>query len=123
MHTSKFAAMYNHAVSRRHMLAFFTFAIITVMVGALVYEAFDIHDTKPFPIDPEFLLMMFSGLLALCLSTVLLAIRLLGFYFLCSERLPHLLSNSTLGSCRRYQAFEVERLLFSPPLSATALRI
>jgi hypothetical protein len=105
------------------MLAFVTVAIIAVIIGALVYEAFDIHDPKPFPIDPEFLLMMFSGLLTLCLSTVLLAIRLLGIYFLCSELVQHFLSNSMPSSCRRYQAFEIERLLFSPPLSATALRI
>jgi hypothetical protein len=109
-------------MSRRHIIALLAVAIIAVMVGALVYEAFDIHDPKPFPIDPEFLLMMFSGLLALCLSTVVLAIRLLGFYFF-SELLPPGLLDLSRGSSRRYQAFDVERLLFSPPLSATSLRI
>jgi hypothetical protein len=115
--------MYNCAMSRRHSIALLAVAIIAVMVGALVYEAFDIHDPKPFPIDPEFLLMMFSALLALCLSTVVLAIRLLGFYFLFSEVLPHGLLDLTPGSWRRHQVFDVERLLFSPPLSATSLRI
>ncbi|MDX6463631.1 MAG: hypothetical protein QOE55_7328 [Acidobacteriaceae bacterium] len=115
--------MYNRAMSRRHILAFVTLAIITVMVGALVYEAFDIHDPKPFPIDPEFLLMTFSGLLALCLSTVVLAIRLLGFYFLFLELLPHGLLDATRSLWRPHHTFEGERLLFSPPLSATALRI
>jgi hypothetical protein len=109
-------------MSRRHIVSFLVVAIMMVMMGAMVYEVFDIHDTKPFPIDPEFLLMMFSGLLALCLSTVVLAIRLLGFYFF-SELLPPGLLDLSRGSWRRYQAFDVERLLFSPPLSAICLRI
>jgi hypothetical protein len=115
--------MYNRDMSRRLLVAFVAIAIIAVMVGALVYEAFDIHDPKPFPIDPEFLVMMCSGLLALCLTTVVLAIRLLGFYFLFSELLPHGLSDSTSGSWCRHLAFEVERLLFAPPRSAISLRI
>jgi hypothetical protein len=106
-------------MSRRHIVAFFTIAI--VMVGALVYEAFDIHDPKPFPTDPEFLLMMFSSLLVICLSTVVLAIQLLGF--LSSELLSHGLLSLTRGSWHRYQVFDAARLLFSPPLSARSLRI
>jgi hypothetical protein len=123
MTESQKRVMYNSAMSRRHMIALIAVAIIAVMLGALVYEVFDVHDTKPFPIDPEFLVMMSSGLLALCLSTVALAIRLLGFYFLFSELLPHGLLGSMPGSWRRYQTFEVERLLFAPPLSALSLRI
>jgi hypothetical protein len=87
-----------------------------------VYEAFDIHAPHPVPIDPEFLVMMCSGLLALCLSTML-AIRLFGFCLLLWELLSQGLSELTSGSWRRYQTFEVERLLFSPPLSAISLRI
>lgn len=94
-----------------------------VMVGAAVYEAFDIHDPKPFPIDPEFLVMMCSGLLALCLTTVVLAVRLLGFYLLASEVLPNALLDFTRSSWRRDQASDAARLLFSPLLSTTSLRI
>lgn len=108
---------------RRHILAFVALAILTVTVGALVYEAFDIHDPKPFPIDPEFLVMMCCGVLALCLSTFVLASRLLGFYFLFTELVLHALLDSAPGSWSTYQTFEAERLLFSPPLSAISLRI
>jgi hypothetical protein len=110
-------------MSRRHFLAFVAMAVVMVMAGALVYEVFDIHDPKPFPIDPEFLLMMFSGLLVISLSTVVLAVNLLGFYFLFSELLSRGLLDLTHGSWHRYQIFDAERLLFSPPLSATSLRV
>jgi hypothetical protein len=110
-------------MSRRHIVAFFTIAIVMVMAGALVYEAFDIHDPKPYLIDPEFLLMMFSGLMAICLSTVVLAVNLLGFYFLFSELLSRGLLDLIRGSWYRHQVFEAEHFLFSPPLSATSLRI
>jgi hypothetical protein len=109
-------------MSRRLIVAFVASAIIAVMVGAMVYEAFDIHDPKPFPIDPEFLVMMWSGLMALCFST-LLVIRLLGICLLFFELLSHGLSELTPSIWRRYRTVEVERLLFSPPLSAISLRI
>jgi hypothetical protein len=110
-------------MSRRHIVAFVTIAVVMVIAGALVYEAFDIHDPKPFPIDPEFLLMMFSGLLMVCLSTAVLAVNLLGFYLLLSELLSHGLLDLTRVSWHRYQVFDAERFLFSPPLSATSLRV
>lgn len=110
-------------MSRRHIIAFVTIAVVMVIAGALVYEAFDIHDPKPFPIDPEFLLMMFSGLVMVCLSTAVLAVNLLGFYLLLSELLSRGLLDLTRGLWHRYQVFDAERLLFSPPLSATSLRI
>jgi hypothetical protein len=97
-------------------------AIIMILVGALIYEAFDIHDPKPFLIDPEFLVIMCTGLLALCLSTTL-AIRLLGFCLLVLEMGSQYLPELTSGLWCRYQTFEADRLLFSPPLSAISLRI
>jgi hypothetical protein len=110
-------------MSRRHIVAFVTIAVVMVIAGALVYEAFDIHDPKPFPIDPEFLLMMFSGLLMVCLSTAVLAVNLLGFYLLLSELLSRGVLDLTRVSWHRYQVFDAERLLFSPPLSAPSLRV
>jgi len=114
--------MYNCAMSRRLIVAFVAIAIITIWMGALVYETFDIHDPKPFPIDPEFLVMTCSVMLALCLGTVL-AMRLFGFGLLFSESLSLGLSEVAPVFWRRFQTFEVERLLFSPPLSAISLRI
>ena len=112
--------MYNRDVSRKSIIAFVICAILMVMVGAMVYEAFDIHDTKPFPIDPEFLVYTFGALLVLCLGTVVLTVSLFSFYFSLSKLLVAQLAR---GSSHRYQAFEVEHLLFSPPLRTISLRI
>jgi hypothetical protein len=109
-------------MSRRLIVAFVAIAIITIWMGALVYETFDIHDPKPFPIDPEFLVMTCSIMLALCLGTVL-AIRLFGLCLLFWESLSRDLSELAPVLWRRFQTFEVERLLFSPPLSTISLRI
>jgi len=109
-------------MSRRLIVAFVAIAIITIWMGALVYETFDIHDPKPFPIDPEFLVMTCSALLALCLSTVL-AIRLFGLCLLFLELLSQGLSELAPVLWLRYRTFEVERFLFSPPLTASSLRI
>ncbi len=79
--------MYNCDVSRKFIIAFVVCAILMVMVGAMVYEAFDIHDTKPFPIDPEFLVYMLGAVLVLCLGTAVLTVGLLSFYFSLSELL------------------------------------
>jgi hypothetical protein len=115
--------MYNRLVSRKFIIAFAVCAILMVMVGAMVYEAFDIHDPKPFPIDPEFLVYTLGAVLVLCLGTMVLTVGLLSFYFSLSDLLVYGLLELARGSSRRYQAFEVERLLFSPPLSVISLRI
>jgi hypothetical protein len=112
------------AMCRKRILVFAVVAIISVMMGALVYEAFDIHDTKPFPIDPEIVLIMLDSLLVVCLSTVVLTVsRLATFFSLVSELLPFGPSGLMPGLWHPRQSFEVERLLFSPPLSAISLRI
>jgi hypothetical protein len=110
-------------VSRKFIIGFVVCAILVVMVGAMVYEAFDIHDPKPFLIDPEFLVYMLGAVLVLCLGTAVLTVGLLSFYFSLAELLVNWLLKLVPGSSRRYQAFEVERLLFSPPLRVISLRI
>jgi hypothetical protein len=97
--------------------------MISVMVGALIYEAFDIHDTKPFGIDPEFPLMMLSSMLIFCVGIAVLIRRLFSFCLVLSEMLPLGLLGLSYGAWRQQETFERERLLFSPPLSATSLRI
>jgi hypothetical protein len=93
------------------------------MAGTLIYEAFDIHDPKPFLIDPEFLLMMLSTVLIFCVGIAAL-IRGLGSFCLA---LAELLPLGTFGVSSRtafqHESFEIERLLFSPPLSVISLRI
>jgi hypothetical protein len=109
---------------RKRVLVLAVAAILSVLMGALIYEVFDIHDTKPFPIDPEIVLIMLDSLLVVCLSTVVLTVsRLASFFSLVSELLPFGLSGLTPSLWHPCQAFEGERLLFSPPLSATSLRI
>lgn len=105
------------------MVAFAVAAILMVMVGAMVYQAFDIHDTKPFPIDPESLIYMVSTILVLCLGTVVLTVGLLNFYLLLAGLISFRLLNSTPCLRHQYEAFEVDRILFSPPLSPVFLRI
>lgn len=88
-----------------------------------MYEAFDIHDPKPFPIDPEFLVYMVSAFLVLCLGTVVLSAGLLHLYLsLVGLDSFHLL-DSVPTLRHQYEAFEVEHILFSPPLSPVSLRI
>jgi hypothetical protein len=97
--------------------------MISVMVGALIYEAFDIHDPKPFVTDPEFLLMMLSSMLIFCVGITALVRRLFSLNLPLSELLPLGLLGLSRSSMRQREAFECERLLFSPPLSVTSLRI
>jgi hypothetical protein len=105
------------------MIGFVVAAFVFVMAGAFIYGAFDVHDCKPFLIDPEFLLMMLSSTLLFCVGIAAL-IRCLVSLCLC---LSELLSLEFLGlshrSIFRYETFEPEQLLFSPPLSVTSLRI
>ncbi len=110
-------------MSRKQIVAFAGTVIILVMAGALIYEAFDIHDPKPFPIDPEMLLYMFGSMMVLCVGTVALIVPLLNLNLSFSGMLPLSLLGLPHISMQRRQPFEVERLLFSPPLSVTSLRI
>jgi len=115
--------MYNRVVSWRRILALIALAVIVVMMGALVHEIFDIHDRTPFPIDPEFPTMACCYALGLCLSVVVTTVCLLGFYFIFAKLLLCGLLKSTSNFWRHYCVFDIERLLFSPPLVPTSLRI
>jgi hypothetical protein len=108
---------------RTRILGFAVAAFVFVMAGALIYEAFDIHDPKPFFIDPEFLLMMLSSMLIFCIGIPALIRRLYSFCLSLSEFLPPGILGLSHSLTFRYETFELERLLFSPPLSVTALRI
>lgn len=121
--TTQYSSCTLSTVCRKRILGFIVAAFVVVMAGALIYEAFDIHDPKPFLIDPEFLLMMLSSVLILCVGITVL---ICGVYSFCLD-LAELLPPGTIGVsfCTAFQreSFEIERLLFSPPLSVTSLRI
>ena len=115
--------MYDRAVSWKRIIGFALAVLIAVMMGALIYEAFDIHDTKPFPVDPEILLMMLSSMLIFCVGIAALVRRLFSLDLSLSELLPLGLLGLSRSSTHQREAFERERLLFSPPLSGISLRI
>jgi hypothetical protein len=108
---------------RKRILGVVVAAFVFLMAGALVYEALDIHDPKPFLIDPEFLLMMLSSVLIFCIGIAGLIRGVHSF----SSSLAELLSIKIFGvwfsSTFQNESFEIELLLFSPPPSVTALRI
>lgn len=49
-----------------------------IMLAALIYGACDIHDTKPFPVDPESLITMCSPLLMLSAGILLVTLPVFG---------------------------------------------
>lgn len=111
------------AMCRKRMIGFAVAAFVFMMAGALIYEACDIHDPKPFFIDPEFLVMMLSSMLIFCVGTAALVRCLYRFCLSLLELLPLDIFGLSFGSMFQQQAFEIERLLFSPPPSVTSLRI
>jgi hypothetical protein len=115
--------VYTDGVYRKRIIGFVVAAFVFVMAGALIYGAFDIHDWKPFLIDPEFLLMMLSSTLLFCVGIAALIRCLVSFCLCLSELLPLEFLGLSHRSIFRYETFELERLLFSPPLSVTSLRI
>ncbi len=107
-------------MDRKRIIAFAVVLIIAVIVGASIYETFDIHDPKPFLIDPEFLLIMLSCLLTMCLSILLLPLPLPKLFLL----IFHFLRNPLKSAAFSWRnVSEDARLLFSPPLSSLSLRI
>jgi hypothetical protein len=107
-------------MSRKMILGIAVLAIVALVVGAPIHEAFDSHDTKPFPVDPEYIMMGMGSLLAVSLSVALLAAPCLGFAFAVAYALTLWFRPSAL-SWR--SSFDHKRLLFSPPQSTVSLRI
>jgi hypothetical protein len=93
------------------------------MCGVLIYAAFDIHDTQPFGVDPEVPFFMLCSMLMLCIGTVSLTARLLGLRLSLSELLALDVWVALRCSTGLGEALPVERLLYSPTLSITSLRI
>jgi hypothetical protein len=108
-------------MGRKSILLFVLLAIVLFMVGAPIHEAgFDSDDSRPFPVDPDFLVMVLSSLLTMSLSVFLLAVP-------CFVLALALAGRTTVE--RRYAAisfltaFDHKRRLFSPPGCLLSLRV
>jgi hypothetical protein len=121
--TSQNVACTLSTMCRKRIIGFVVAVFVVLMAGALVYEAFDIHDAKPFFIDPEFLLMMLSSVLIFCVGIAALIRCVYSFRLSLAELLPTGIFGVLFSSAYQRESFEIERLLFSPPLSVTSLRI
>ena len=115
--------MYHRVMRWKRIIGLTVTAFVFMMAGALIYEVFDIHDPKPFFIDPEFLLMMLSSMLIFCVGIAALIRRLYSFCLFLSELLPLGIFGLLFSSTFQHETFDLEHLLFSPPLGVTSLRI
>ena len=112
--------VYSCTMGRKRLLTIVVLAIFSMMMGAAIYEIFDIHDPKPFPIDPEFLIMNLGFFLALCLSVVLLTLPSLKRAL---TSVLGLLFGQIRFTLKSLWAFERSIKIFSPPQSPVLMRI
>jgi hypothetical protein len=110
-------------VSGNRILAFIVTGLLVVMCGVLLYAAFDIHDTQPFGVDPEVPFFMLCSMLMLCIGTVSLTARLLGLRLSLAELILFGLWAALRCLTGLREARPFERLLLSPALTVTSLRI
>ncbi len=109
------------SMDRKSILLFVLLTIFLVMVGAPIHEAaFDANDTKPFPIDSDFLFMVLGSLLTMSLSVILLTVPCL---VLALARYEIAILEPRCSAISFLGAFEHRRLLFSPPVGFISLRI
>ena len=92
--------------------------VVSIMLFALVYGLFDIHDTKPFPIDPESAIFIASALLVLSLRVLLIRVPLPSplavlVAWLCASGEP----------CCFSRCESAPDPFLSPPLTLLSLRI
>ncbi len=105
------------------MIGFAVAVLVFLMVGALIYEACDIHDPKPFFTDPECLLLLLSSMLIFCVGIVASVRCLYSFCLALIELLPLGISGLSFSWNFQHGTFDFEHLLFSPPRGVTSLRI
>lgn len=110
-------------VSRSRILAFVVTGLMLAMVCALIYEAFDIHDTQPFGVDPELPFFMLGSIVLLCIGILVAIARLTGSRLAQSKVPSFWFLGNPLNPQRLSHVFEADRLLFSPPPAILSLRI
>ena len=93
-------------------------ALVGIMLVAFIYGVFDIHDTKPFPVDPESAILIASALLTLSFRVLLIQLPLIGPLMLLGGLVCPLFA-------REHPSLERPKPepVISPPLVATSLRI
>ena len=110
--------MYNGEVSKKVILWMVVGAVVGIMLFAFIYGVFDIHDTKPFPVDPESAVLIASALLALSFRVLLIQIPLIGSLMLIAAWLRPLFAHEHPS----LESPEPDPFI-SPPLIAISLRI
>ena len=99
-------------VPRNRILALVVVGLLLVMLGALLYEAFDFGDMQPFGVDPEVPLFMLGSLLLLCIGDVVLAVRRASDSLASAKVAPLDYPRLALRVIGRCEAFGIEHLLF-----------
>lgn len=110
-------------MSRNRILALVFTGLLLVMLGALFYKAFDIHDTQPFGVDPELPLFMLGSMLLLCIGVLVVIARLVTSRLNQSKVSSFWFLSIPLDVQRLSHLFEAEWLLFSPPKTMISRRI
>lgn len=106
-------------MSKKLILWLVVGSIVGIMLFALTYGCFDIHDIKPFPSDPESSVVLASSLLMLSFRVLLISILLLGSLSLLAAWFCQVFAESEHPSLERSRP----KPSISPPLLAISLRI
>jgi hypothetical protein len=105
----------------RRVLILVEVAAILLMTAPQLCELFDRWDSiTDFGNDTEFMLIVVGICIGLCLLSALLIVQLARRLFSVGMLLS---SEAAPGQRSQFHPLEYERLLFSPPLSLTSLRI
>lgn len=113
-------SFYNPCVSRRFHI-FFSIAAILLIVGSQLCQLCDRWDTiADFGHDSEFMFFVIGLCIGMCLLLAWLAVRLIRVMLLLILRI----FEAAPAACEmHFPDTGYLRLLFSPPLSSTSLRI
>lgn len=105
-------------MSKKIILWLILGALVGIMLFALIYGLFDVHDTKPFPVDPESAILIASALLTLSFRVLLIQFPLIGSLMLLAAWVCPLIARE-ISSLERAKP----EPFISPPPIATSLRI
>ncbi len=106
-------------MSRKIILFLLLSAVVGIMLFALLYGVFDIHDTKPFFSDPESAVVVASALLVFCLRVMTFELPLLKL-----ASLVQLFLLPVFAPRESWVSGEpAPEPALSPPLSCRSLRI
>jgi uncharacterized membrane protein len=107
---------------KNHIIGLIIALLLFVVLAATVHEVFDVGDNTPLTSDPEFALISLGIMMVVSLGVALVTVCS-ARHLTRSKEVKGLFSAFAHDCVSRAQAFEIERLLFSPPLTATSLRV